>query len=102
VSREFFGETKTPGGIIMPETTKQLCKFCGAAYAGRPGETVEKAEEGVRAHELQCRHGAKQRFIQAALSGPVAMKGGEAVIDTVESVLRTIEAGERTTWKEVV
>ena len=90
----------TPGGILLPTRTKLLCKFCGAAYDRRPNEDDAKALAGVRTHELQCRIMTRQRFVQAALSGPVAMKGGEAAVDAVDQAIRAIEAGERTAWKE--
>lgn len=91
---------QTAGGIFLPERVKLMCCFCGAAYERRVGETEEKATEGLRAHELQCRLMTRGRFIQAALSGPVAMKGGEAVIDTVEQALTALETGARATWKD--
>lgn len=89
-------------GIFLPTRVKILCRWCGAAYEQRPDESDEKATEGVRAHELQCRAGVRQRLLQAALSGPMVEKGGAAVVDTVDAVMRSVEAQERTTWKETL
>lgn len=91
---------QTAGGILLPTRVKLMCHFCGAAYERRDNEDEAKALEGIRAHELQCRLMTRGRFIQAALSGPVAMKGGEAVIDTVEQALDALSAGKRSEWKE--
>lgn len=94
-------EALSGGLILVPQRTKILCRWCGAAYEKRAAESDEKALEGVKAHELQCRAGVRQRFIQAALSGPLTEKGGEAIVDTVDAVMASLESQDRTSWKEV-
>lgn len=95
-------ETTEGGIILVARRTKILCRWCGAAYEKRQDEDDAKALEGIRAHELQCRIGVRQRLLQAALSGPLTGKGGAAIVDTVDAVMGAVEAGERTSWKETI
>lgn len=95
-------ETTEGGLILVPRRVKTFCHWCGAAYERRPGTDEAKANEGITAHETQCRIGAKHRLIHAVLAGPLSTKGAEAVLDMVHNIMASVEAGERAMIKETL
>lgn len=86
------------GGVMVPQDKpRHVCKFCGAVFEDRGGHD---GTVGVKNHERQCRAVTRSKWIAAALQGPIALKGPEAVADAVEQQIAILDGMTRDSWTE--